>query len=160
VAAHVASHQRVQPQAALGQLLLGQHHDQVFRAFWVPHFVAAGGVVNGPAAGPDPDLAAVLFNGSAALPGRHDLEVARVAGARHLRSAQHAVAVGLQPRHHDVAGARGLHMAVEGCVAVQVGLEPEKQPGHPVAPERGALAGGRLVGGQGRGFGHGEASWE
>ena len=75
-AAEAPRHQRLERHAALGQALLGHHHDQVLDAHRVGDGVAVGGVVDAPLVGRDPGLAALLLDAGAAVPRRDDLQVA------------------------------------------------------------------------------------
>lgn len=73
-AAHAARHQVAQRQAGCGELVLGQHHDQVVAALGVGHRVVGRGVVERPAAGAHRGFAPALRDLGQALPGRDDLQ--------------------------------------------------------------------------------------
>jgi len=100
----VARHQRLKLEAALQQIGLGQHHDQVLDLLRIGDFVAARGVVNGPTTRAHPSLTTMLLDGGTALPRRHDLEVTIFGRARQLAAAHHPVPVGLQLGQHHLAG--------------------------------------------------------
>eukprot|EP01034_Spumella_vulgaris_P031977 gene31978-39500_t len=154
VAAHHTAHQRGQVQAALGQLAGRHHHDEVAAALGVGHFVAARGVVDGPATGLHRRLPPVLLYQGLALPRGDDFEVVLRACTGCAWAANDAVAVGLQLRQQHIPRPGGEQVAVKAGVAIQIRLQPVKQRGHPVVPSQRGLLRRQVVGGEAGRFGH------
>lgn len=146
LAAERPRHQIVDHEAALGELRLRQHDDQVLHPRGVRDRVGVGGVVDAPLTRHHPGLAPLLLDAGAAEERRHDLQVTHFAGAHLAGRTHHPVAVGLQPRQDDVARVQAVHAAVEARVAVEVGAQALEQAVDPVGPVRNAVAQRHVIG--------------
>ena len=104
------------------------------RILGVGYFIAFGRVINGPASGPNTDLATKLLDDRDALPRRDNLQVVVAASLAEPLVSHDPMTVGLEMGQNHIACMGRLEMTIEGKIAIQVRLQSKESLPHPSAP--------------------------